>query len=420
MKIICPKCQFENQADSVRVVCGRCATIIEVRIEQNLELDADGNRRTAGLPISNSRLDNKAETANTFQATAGQSANDTGRGSFGSSLPPLTPQEDNFDNVLELPSNPRTPTGFQESSVSGVSGFDSPTVYDDVFSTSGYDLPDDFKSSPGDRSPAMPVDNNYSRDEYQPDEYKANEYRADEYRANEYREPHRGQDSFPPRDQEFMGWPVLPDSSAMNDEDEVETGQLSSGRGGIIGRILVAALVSAVLIFGAYYFFGGYFQKKKNQEVADTSKSESTENSSTSSNNSNGVSDEAAGLGDTKKTVPILPSDPPAVTDSAAQSQVADTPLAASPPAVSVPDDGKYTLQVASLADQNQANEKISQFKSKGVDARVVKAEVEGKGIRYRIYVGGFADRSLAQKFGEDLVRKTNGLIKDFLVTQKN
>jgi len=54
MKVTCPKCQFENQADSSRVVCARCATIIEVRMDQGF--DSNGKRQTARLPFTSGGL----------------------------------------------------------------------------------------------------------------------------------------------------------------------------------------------------------------------------------------------------------------------------------------------------------------------------------------------------------------------------
>ena len=40
MRVICPKCQFENQADSSRVVCARCATIIEAKPDAGMSYDS--------------------------------------------------------------------------------------------------------------------------------------------------------------------------------------------------------------------------------------------------------------------------------------------------------------------------------------------------------------------------------------------
>jgi hypothetical protein len=40
MRVICPKCQFENQADSSRVVCARCATIIDVKPDAGMNYDS--------------------------------------------------------------------------------------------------------------------------------------------------------------------------------------------------------------------------------------------------------------------------------------------------------------------------------------------------------------------------------------------
>src|SRR6476646_9592002 len=100
MKIICPKCQYENQADSTRVVCARCATIIEVKQDQGLGLDSNGKRQTARLPfvgnVGNSQPLPPPPTSQTANPNMDIYATRVG---------------DEFDDVLDIPR--QTQTGYQ-------------------------------------------------------------------------------------------------------------------------------------------------------------------------------------------------------------------------------------------------------------------------------------------------------------------
>ena len=57
MKVDCPVCQFENQADSSQIICARCAVIIEVRGIEKDELENAGQIIEAGKSYSISEED---------------------------------------------------------------------------------------------------------------------------------------------------------------------------------------------------------------------------------------------------------------------------------------------------------------------------------------------------------------------------
>jgi len=73
------------------------------------------------------------------------------------------------------------------------------------------------------------------------------------------------------------------------------------------------------------------------------------------------------------------------------------------------------TIQVASFNDQAQANERVSWFRSKGVEARSVKVDIPGKGTWHRIQIGGFKSREEASNHANQL--KSKGILQDFIVT---
>src|SRR5262245_45274835 len=208
MKVTCPKCQFENQADSSRVVCARCATIIEVRMDQGF--DSNGKRQTARLPFTGGG-----------QSLGGQrlSESDVYATRIG----------DDFDDVLDVPIQPQS--GYQV-----VDETPQVPVFEDVFmpsqnqdQTSPYDFP------PYDKASATPID----------------------AYGNPGARPRDPQDYIEPVEQDFVAWPVLPESQ---EEEEATAG---SGRGGLFLRIGLIVGLFGVVSFWAYYFLGDYIAKRR-------------------------------------------------------------------------------------------------------------------------------------------------------------
>lgn len=98
MKIICPKCQYENQADSTRIVCARCATIIEVKQDQGMGpnsgagIDSNGRRQTARLPFVGN-----VGNSQPLNNPAGNPAPAPSRDVYATRI------GDDFDDVLDIP-----------------------------------------------------------------------------------------------------------------------------------------------------------------------------------------------------------------------------------------------------------------------------------------------------------------------------
>jgi DedD protein len=95
-----------------------------------------------------------------------------------------------------------------------------------------------------------------------------------------------------------------------------------------------------------------------------------------------------------------------------AQAETPSAPAAQAPPAATKADEkprvetpaqgvdaaGKFTAQVGSFNSQSEANERVSSLRAAGFEARVVAAELPGRGTWYRVQVGSFADRGEAAK----------------------
>ncbi|MBS1788505.1 MAG: SPOR domain-containing protein [Acidobacteria bacterium] len=79
------------------------------------------------------------------------------------------------------------------------------------------------------------------------------------------------------------------------------------------------------------------------------------------------------------------------------------------------PSQGNLTIQIASFNDPAQANERVSWFRSKGVEARSVKVDIPGKGTWHRVQIGGFKSREEASSYASQL--KAKGILQDFIIT---
>lgn len=59
---------------------------------------------------------------------------------------------------------------------------------------------------------------------------------------------------------------------------------------------------------------------------------------------------------------------------------------------------GHFTVQVASVQDIKGAEKMVAGLRAKGYQAYQIRSDIDGKGVWYRIRVGGFEDRGDAEK----------------------
>lgn len=417
MKVTCPKCQFENQADSSRVVCARCATIIEVRMDQGF--DSNGKRQTARLPFTSGD-----------SSSGGQSL---GSQRFNQSDVYATRIGDDFDDVLDVPVQP-------QSNYQTVDEVPPVPEFEDLYTAAqSQDQTSPYDFAAYDKPSATPVDN----------------FRTGAARQRE------NQGYVEQAEQDFVGWPVLPEGS---EEEEEATG---SGRGGLFLRIgLVVGLVG-VLCFWAYYFLGDFIAKRIGRQDQ-----LSAQNADPSANA--GASDPSSSQTPDSQVTPdtqdgkTLPGGAPGSSESAStqsdksKDEQADpvTRLFQTPPrspqnagskgkqAVSVPpvpksegpgrptgllnpsrsgdslaaggsNRSRLTIQVGSFKDQGEADARASGLNAAtNGEFHVVQAEIPGKGVWYRVQrVNGFASREAAFSYGNQL--RARNLISDFIVTMR-
>ena len=79
----------------------------------------------------------------------------------------------------------------------------------------------------------------------------------------------------------------------------------------------------------------------------------------------------------------------------------------------------RYTVQIASYKSEKDAQDLVNKLESKGYDARIIKAQIPNKGLWYRIRLGAFETKLLANDYGVKLTRE-EPLITSMFVTTNN
>ncbi len=364
-------------------------------MDQGTGFDSNGKRQTARLPFANSN------PSNTGQPLSNQPFGQNSQ-PFGQNNKDVyaTRIGDDFDDVLDVP--PQAPMNYSTT-------VEPAPIFEDVFTapsqdqTSVYDFPVYDKTTP-----------------------------IDSFTTSTTRQ-RQTQDYTEPSETEFMGWPVLPENSA----DEEETA--GNNRGGLFARVGLIVGVFGVLCFLAYYFLGDFIAKRKGQEnnLASATTQETNPGGSVPSSSPIVAPSVAANPVDTQAPV-ITPKPqeslasqnsgpksgqkpvniPPIPVGRDGHSQAPKPAPAPVEKAPSAPNKGSLTIQVGSFKDQGEADSRAGRLKSvSGVDARVVKVNIPGKGTWYRVQVGGFSSREEAMSYGNQL--KAKGAASDFIVTTK-
>jgi len=77
--------------------------------------------------------------------------------------------------------------------------------------------------------------------------------------------------------------------------------------------------------------------------------------------------------------------------------------------------DAAFTLQFKAAPTKAEAEEEVGQLKAKNIPAYIVRSDVPGKGVFYRVRAGVFSTRNEANKFGATLQQR--GVVSEFFVT---
>jgi cell division septation protein DedD len=69
-------------------------------------------------------------------------------------------------------------------------------------------------------------------------------------------------------------------------------------------------------------------------------------------------------------------------------------------------DPGNFTVQLGASQDGADAAQLAARASAAGLKAYVAEARLPGKGVWYRVRVGGFADKESAERFRRDVERE--------------
>lgn len=436
MKVICPKCHYENQASGTRIVCGRCATLIEVQLSPERGGRAAGEEPPGQRQTSRLSRGGAAEPRREGRSTRDPYATSIG-GDFGDVLDLSATHPDErgtADPAYERRTDPLTSDLW-----SGKGSAREDHRQENQVENRGEVRPESWSGRGGaDRSIPNPVGT--------PSEplTAASEIGAPPAawmdREGGTLEPgieRETRDYFEPPDLVGANWPLLTENGPTGNLEEVDAlspgaGELSGGRQGMFTRFLLGAIVFAGLIGGAYFFLGDLIRSRQ-EEFAPSSTGEATRV----------TSKDGSPISRPTPDAPAAPSEPVQLegavgpsgsSASSAQKQerqesgavdivpmtergtppepVKPAPVAApKSPAVS----GPWTLQVAAYSDEAQASASRAALQSRGMVARVVRVDLPGKGTWYRVQVGDFPTREAGMAFGRNL--RAKGVVRDFLVS---
>jgi hypothetical protein len=379
--------------------------------------DSNGKRQTARLPFAS------GDSSSGGQSLSGQRYNQ--------SDVYATRIGDDFDDVLDVPIQPQS--GYQM-----VDETQPEAVFEDVYTAGqNQDQASPYDFTAYDKPPATPIDT------FRPGASRQRE-------AEGYVEP---------AEQDFVGWPVLPEGA---EEEEEASG---NGRGGLFLRIgLVVGLVG-VVCFWAYYFLGDFIAKrlgKQEQASALTSEPTATPGASDQGvsqtpepqvasdpqgarplpGGDTGASDPPSQLNakskeeQAKSVEELFKAPPQSLPNTSSKDKVVilkPAPKSERPRGLAGPSDplkppiergggsirSKLTIQIGSFKDQGEAEAKASGLNAATDGAfHVIPAEIPGRGVWYRVQkVNGFASREAAFSYGNQL--RTRNLISDFIVTMR-
>lgn len=76
------------------------------------------------------------------------------------------------------------------------------------------------------------------------------------------------------------------------------------------------------------------------------------------------------------------------------------------PPQPAAAGKGKFTLQVRSFPDRDKAEELVEHLRQRGFDAYLNEGELPGKGRWFRVRLGRFSSKDLAEKYRQNFVQK--------------
>ncbi|MFN0120634.1 MAG: SPOR domain-containing protein [Blastocatellia bacterium] len=471
MIVICPKCHYENRAETSHVVCARCATLVEVKSGQEtgnsniFELSERVTRPVSGFPTMPAPVNGtgRRDPYATRIEPEGDEVLEIPR--YGNGIYQVNEGGNVFDEVF--PSMP-TPPPAQQSPSAGISSeaaytvsheslwpeapeVENPHVYDDMRGSAGNTQ--SFSSQPtsymGSVAPAPPFPESAASTSWSDIPASVPQGGYQDYVEGNLGESARN------------GWPVLPEDSAAGVSPDVAGplfGQDQPARRSLMLPVLLTVLVFAGLGAAAWFLLGPRFAEKQenvakvNPAVPAAPKSVNPAAGNTAgatgsgtSGNANAAPGSATAAKPANGTAPTAGASPagttatgttkpgittpdnkntttakPAETKPAAQPETKPatggnkTPIPVPVPPAASQGSGTLAVQVGSFSNPNEANLRVSDLKKSGIDARVIKTDIPGRGTWYRVQMGRFNTRDEASRYAAQI--RSRGAIREFMI----
>ncbi len=456
MIVRCPQCQYANQAEAdatkPRIVCARCATVISLEFLASPSVPSVSDLAAFDLPASDSYAQGRPSSEPSFMKTPESpldldslldpAVDSAPLQSFAAPPAPPVPSQPlegrwDADEILDIP----------RASAAAESHHD-PLAVEDLLATTPLetDTPDGFAESvfadstpladsaaaaggvwgnPLDDASEMVTDQASAFDE-SPRAQFANEGYAEAASEPEL-EPSPDRPSVFAQDS-YTRSPASTYVMATPD---------GSNKGRLAKIFLFAALAFALLGVG-YFALSGLFKDwlgaRKSQQAAITPGA--TPGAAATTANKPGTTPSVAPLGTKAGTEAnnasaspsasasvVAGAKPSATATPAPTNQTATSkptltpappPTGTSGPAVGA-GEGSLTIQLGAYKSLGEAQQRVAKLKAAGIEGRVIKAEVPGKGTWYRVQSGRFTNEAEASKHAGEL--RAKGVAQDFIVT---
>jgi cell division septation protein DedD len=468
MIVRCPQCQYANQVEAdatkPRIVCARCATVISIEFLSSPSGPPVSDPAAFDLPVSDSFAEGRPLSEPSFMKTPEtpldldsllESPADPASVSppappvVMSAPPPSVESRWDTDEILDIPR--ASAVVEPEPDILAVEPQQTdPLAVEDLLATTPVEspTPDDFADSVLAEPPPLadsaaaanglwgtPVDDNRdfvttsaaSFGENAPEQFAQPDY-AQAAAAIEP-EPLPAPAAAPPARPSVFAQ----DSYTRSANTYVMATPDSNNKGRLAKIFLAAALLFALLGIGYFALSGlvkDWLSARKTQQATVTPGTSETNRpgatpsaapttgAKTGNESGKNASASPTTVASVAASAKPTASATPASTNQNAASKPTPTPAPAQTGTsghATGSGDGSLTIQLGAYKSSSEAQQRVAKLKSAGVEGRVVKAEVPGKGTWYRVQSGRFTSEAEASKHAGEL--RAKGVAQDFIVT---
>ena len=463
MIVRCPQCQYANQVEAdatkPRIVCARCATVISIEFLSSPSVPPVSDLAGFDLPMSDSFAEGRQSSEPSFMKTPDSPLDlDSLLEPAGEAAPmpplppppplatpvmqaPVTPLESHWDadEILDIPrasaaAEPQPdPLAVEDLLSPTPLELDAPDRFAEEVYTEPAPLADSAAAAGGlwgnpidDASEIVPEQTS-SFDESSRAQFANGSYA--EAAAELQPEP------TPVRPSVFAQ-----DSYTRSPANTYVMATPDSSNKGRLAKIFLAAALLFALLGVGYFALSGLFKDwlgaRQNQQAANTPGATpgSAETNTVKPDATPSVAPSLGAKTGTEANKNASPNASASVAASAKPSASATaTPASTNQNAASKPTptpalpqsgtsghavgsgDGSLTIQLGAYKSSGEAQQRVTKLKAAGVEGRVVKAEIPGKGIWYRVQSGQFTNEAEASKHAGEL--RAKGVAQDFIVT---